>query len=72
MNILADTERHFAEYCGGFLFITERYGGKEYLVRLLNSRGQCVTRGQFLAGVKTHGADHTCDVFKKLAIGESK
>lgn len=67
MTILAETERHVAEYLGGWLFITERDTGRDHLVRLVNNRGQCITRGQFRDSVRTHGADRTCDVFKKLA-----
>lgn len=67
MTTLADTERHLAEYIGGFLFITERYGGAEYMVRLENERGQCITRGQFKDACRTHDPDRACDTFKKLA-----
>lgn len=71
MTMLADTERHAAEYLGGWLFITEHETGAEYLTRLENERGQCITRGQFKDACRTHGPDRACDTFKKLAAKEA-
>ena len=62
-----ESATHCAEYLGGFLFITEKDTGKDYPVRLTNTRGQCITRGQFSGSCATHGFEKACEVFKKLA-----
>lgn len=67
MDIIAKDETHVAEYVGGFLFITELETGKDYMVRLNNERGQCITRGQFKYAIRTHGFSRACATFKKLA-----
>ena len=70
MDVIAQDETHLAEYVGGFLFITEKETGKDYMVRLNNERGQCVTRGQFKDAIRTHGFARACQTFKKLAAKE--
>ena len=70
MDIIAKDETHVAEYVGGFLFITELETGKDYMVRLNNERGQCITRGQFKDAIRTHGLARACATFKKLAAKE--
>lgn len=62
-----ETETHAVEYAGGFLFITEKQTGKDYLVRLINQRGQCITRGQFNDSAAKFGIDRACETFKKLS-----
>jgi hypothetical protein len=62
-----ETEMHAIEYAGGWLFITEKETGRDFPVRLLNTRGQCVTRGQFQDAARKFGVDRTCATFKKLA-----
>ena len=62
-----ESETHVAEYLGGFLFITERATGKDYMVRLTNRRGNCITRGQFDSACASHSFDRACETFKKLA-----
>lgn len=66
-DAIAEDENHIAEYLGGFLFITEKATGRDHLVRLTNTRGQCITRGQFKDSIRTHGFARTCETFKKLA-----
>lgn len=70
MDTIAQDETHIAEYIGGFLFITEKESGKDHLVRLTNSRGNCITRGQFKDAIKTHGFARACETFKKLAANK--
>ena len=62
-----ETDTHAVEYAGGFLFITEKQTGKDYLVRLINQRGQCVTRGQFNDSADKYGVDRACETFKRLS-----
>jgi len=57
-----------AEYLGGFLFIENRETGREYMTRLENARGQCVTRGQFDSAIRSHGLDRACATFCKLGV----
>ena len=72
MNIYShETSAHSVEFAGGWLFITEKQSGKEYPVRLINTRGQCVTRGQFSEAARKHGVDRACDTFKKLAARDT-
>lgn len=67
MDVIDQDENHIAEYIGGFLFITDRKTGKDHMVKLTNTRGQCITRGQFRDAIRTHGFCRACQTFKKLA-----
>ena len=64
---MQETDTHAIEYEGGWLFITEKETGRDYPVRLLNNRGQCITRGQFQDAASKFGIDRACATFKKLA-----
>lgn len=70
MDIIAQDETHMAEYCGGFLFITEKASGRDFMVKLTNERGNCITRGQFKDAIRTHGFARACQTFKKLAANK--
>lgn len=59
--------RYHVTYEGGFLFIEDFMNGMEYVARLENARGQCITRGQFSDSVRTHGLARACETFKRLA-----
>jgi len=61
------SDRYSAEYTGGFLFITDRSSGADHIVRIINGRGQCVTRGQFRSSIKSHGFDRACETFCRLS-----
>lgn len=59
--------RYHVTYEGGFLFIADSVECMEYVVRLENTRGQCITRGQFRDSVRTHGLARACETFMRLA-----
>lgn len=67
METIIETDDHIVTYEGGFLFITEKDTQKDYMVRLTNERGQCITRGQFRDSCRTHGFEKAISTFKKLA-----
>ena len=71
MDIIGQDADHIAEYIGGFLFITERATQRDYMVKLTNARGNCITRGQFKSAIASHGFARACATFKKLAAKES-
>lgn len=59
--------RYRVTYEGGFLFIADSVARMEYVTRLENTRGQCITRGQFRDSVRTHGLARACETFKRLS-----
>lgn len=66
--MIQENENFSAEYIGGLLFVTDKETGKETATGLRNTRGQCITRGQFADSVRTHGFDRACQTFIKLGV----
>ena len=65
MQIEWQEEGCTAEYFAPYLCLTDPKGATG-LVQLHNAKGRNVTRQQFAASVKTHGAERACQTFWKL------
>jgi len=61
------TEKFEVDYYKGWLVIYNKATKNPECVQLRNDKGRNITLNQFKTGVKTHGVDHDCKTFLKLA-----
>jgi len=61
------TEKFEVDYYKGWLVIYNKATKNPECVQLRNDKGRNITLNQFKSGVKTHGVNHACKTFLKLA-----
>ena len=65
------TDTYGVDYHAGLMVITDKLNDTAHMVQLYNRSGRNVTLSQFKSCIRSHGINHACSTFIKLAANQS-